>query len=128
MRLPYYPPKQLPTMLTPFERGLIAHLIADWLFQNDLMANNKTNLRHPAAWTHAAIQAATLTVALGWQTGLILGLIHLLVDTRYPLRCWQRVFRQTVNGPATLHVSIWGDQVIHIITIAMWIVLIPEYG
>lgn len=115
-------------MLTPFERGLIAHLIADWLLQNDWMANNKTNLRHPAAWTHATIQAVALAIALGWQAGLILGLIHLLVDTRYPLRYWQRVFRQTVDGPATLHVTIWGDQVIHIITIAMWIALTPKYG
>jgi len=33
-------------MLTPFERGLVAHLIADWIFQNDSLrvAKHKTNL------------------------------------------------------------------------------------
>lgn len=110
-------------LLTPFERGLIAHLIADWLLQNDWMANNKPNLMHPASWTHAGIQAAALAIALGWQAGLVLGLLHLLVDTRFPLHYWQRVFRQTRNGPATLHVAIWGDQVTHIILIAMWVAL-----
>lgn len=111
-------------MLTPFERGLIAHLIADWLLQNDWMANNKPNLKHPAAWLHAAIQAIALAIALGWQAGLVLGLIHLLVDTRCPLGYWQRVFKQTMDGPATLHVAIWGDQVTHIIMIAIWVALV----
>ncbi len=109
--------------LTPFERGLIAHLIADWLLQNDWMANHKMDLKHPAAWTHAAIQAVALGLALGWQAGLILGVVHLLVDTRFPLRYWQRVYRQTTDGPAALHVAIWGDQVIHIASIAVWIAI-----
>lgn len=110
-------------MFTPFERGLIAHLIADWLLQNDWMAKNKTSLRHPAAWTHAAIQTVALTLALGWQAGLVLGLIHLLVDTRLLLRYWQRVYKQTVDGPAALHVAIWSDQVIHIVCIAVWVAI-----
>jgi hypothetical protein len=108
-------------MLTPFERGLIAHLIADWLFQNDWMAKNKGNLRHPAAWTHASIQAIVLTIALGWQAGLVLGIVHLLVDTRIPIQFWQRFFRQTTEGPAALHVAIWTDQVIHLAAITVWV-------
>ena len=28
-------------MLTPFERGVVVNLIADWLLQNDWMARNK---------------------------------------------------------------------------------------
>lgn len=110
-------------LLTPFERGLIAHLIADWLLQNDWMANNKSDLRHPAAWAHAAIHAIALEVALGWQAGLVLGVLHLLVDTRYPMRFWQRVYKQTADGPVALHVSIWSDQVIHVVCIAGWIAL-----
>lgn len=112
-------------MLTLFERGLIAHLIADWLLQNDWMARNKVNLRHPAAWTHAGIQAVALSLALGWQAGLILGFVHMLVDTRIPLKWWQRSFKQTTEGPAALHVTIWGDQVLHIVTIAIWVALAP---
>ena len=52
-------------MLTGFERGFVAHLVADWLFQNDWIARNKISLRHPAAWIHAAIRALALGLALG---------------------------------------------------------------
>src|ERR1017187_8934241 len=62
--------------LTPFERGLVAHLVADWILQNDWMARNKMSLRHPDAWTHASIHAVCLGLALGWQAGLVLGFIH----------------------------------------------------
>ncbi|MFN8453711.1 MAG: DUF3307 domain-containing protein [Anaerolineae bacterium] len=96
-------------------------LIAGWLLQNDWMAKNKTSLRHPAAWAHAAIQGVALTLAFGWQAGLILGLAHLLVDTRVPLHCWQRFYRQTADGLAALHVVIRGDQVLHVVSIALWI-------
>jgi hypothetical protein len=111
-------------MLTPFERGFIAHLIADWLLQNDWMAKHKTSLTHPAAWTHAGIQAVALGLALGWQAGLILGIVHILVDTRLLLRCWQRVYKQTTEEPAGLHVSIWADQVVHLAAIAVWISIV----
>jgi len=108
-------------MLTPFERGLVAHLIADWLLQNDWMAKNKMNLKHPASWAHAAIHTIALGLALGWPAGLALGVVHLLIDTRLPLQQWQRIFRQTTEGPAALHLAIWADQVIHIACIATWI-------
>lgn len=111
-------------MLSPFERGLMAHLVADWLLQNDWMARHKSSLKHPASWTHAVIQAVALGLALGWQAGLILGIIHLFIDTRIPLQWWQRTFKQTIEGPAALHVAIWGDQVLHITTIAIWVALV----
>ena len=111
-------------MLTPFERGLIAHLIADWVLQNDWMARYKTSLKHPASWSHAAIHAIVLGLALGWQAGLVLGVIHLFIDTRIPLQWWQRTFKQTIEGPAALHVAIWGDQVLHITTIALWVAFV----
>jgi hypothetical protein len=110
-------------MLTPFERGFIAHLVADWLLQNDWMARNKASLRHPAAWTHAAINALLLTVALDWQAGLVLGAIHLFVDIRKPLDWWQKVFKQTTEGPMAATVRVWADQVIHIVAIAAWVVI-----
>lgn len=73
-------------MLTPFERGLVAHLIADWLLQNDWMARNKGDLRHQATWVHAGIHAVLLGLALGWLAGLVLGLLHVLIGTRIPFR------------------------------------------
>jgi len=115
-------------MLTPFELGLLAHLVADWLLQNDWIAKNKSNLKHPAAWVHAGIQAALLALALGWVAGLVLGGIHLLVDTRLPMRWWQRVFHQTTTGESAMHVAIWEDQVIHIVCIGLWVAFGPLGG
>jgi hypothetical protein len=108
-------------MLTPFERGLVASLVADWLLQNDWMARNKTSLRHPAAWVHTAIHALLLTLALGWQGGLVLAAVHLVVDTRVPLNWWQRVFRQTREGPVAPLLRIAADQVLHIAALALWL-------
>lgn len=115
-------------MLTPFERGLVVHLLGDWLFQNDWMARNKVSLRHPAAWVHAGIHMVLLTLALDWVSGLVLGVVHLLVDTRIPQKWWRRVFRQTTDGELGLHVLIWGDQVLHISSLALWLVLRPHLG
>lgn len=115
-------------MLTPFERGVVAHLVADWLFQNDWMARNKMNLKHPAIWVHTAIHAVLLGLALGWQGGLVLAGLHLLIDTRVPLSWWRRVFRQTTEGPAALATAMWTDQVVHIAAIAAWVALAPNFG
>ncbi|HET7089770.1 MAG TPA: DUF3307 domain-containing protein [Anaerolineae bacterium] len=110
-------------MLTPFERGFVAHLFADWLLQNDWMARNKISLRHPAAWVHGAIHALLLGLALGWPAGLALGIVHMLIDTRLPLSWWQRVYHQTGDGPYARHVAIWADQVLHIVFVAAWVAL-----
>jgi hypothetical protein len=110
-------------MLTPFEKGLVAHLIGDWLLQNGWMAKNKVRLTHPAAWIHLCIHTVLLWVALGWQAGIVLGLVHLFIDTRIPLNWWQRVFKHIGDTPTSLHVAIWSDQVLHITAIAAWVVL-----
>jgi hypothetical protein len=114
--------------MTPFENALVAHLVADWLLQNDWMARNKTSLLHPAAWVHAGIHGVWLGFILGWRGGLILGVLHMLVDTRVPQRWWGRVFGQTTTGPLGDHVMIWGDQVIHIGLIALWFHVAPLFG
>jgi ABC-type phosphate/phosphonate transport system permease subunit len=108
-------------VLTPFERGLVAHLVADWVLQTDWMARNKISLRHPAAWTHAAIQAACLGLALGWQAALVLGLIHLLIDTRVPVAWWMRVFKKCGRAPEAVWIAIWLDQTLHIGCLALWL-------
>jgi hypothetical protein len=115
-------------MLTPFERGVVVNLIADWLLQNDWMARNKQSLRHPAAWTHAAIHAVLLTLALNWRAGIVLGVVHLVVDTRRPLNWWQKVFRQTIDGPMAMTLKVWADQVLHIVAIALWVEISVRFG
>ncbi len=113
-------------MLTPFERGLMAHLVADWLLQNDWMAMNKTRLSHPAGWVHAGIHAICLGLALGPLAGAVLGAIHLLLDTRVPLEWWIRVFKKSDKVPEARLIAIWTDQVIHLATIAAWVALAPQ--
>jgi hypothetical protein len=109
--------------LTPFESGLVAHLVADWILQNDWMARNKTSLRHPAAWTHAGIHVACLGFALGWPAGLVLGFIHLLIDTRLPVTWWMRGFKKCDRAPEAGVIAIWLDQTLHIVCIAVWVML-----
>lgn len=112
--------------MTPFERGLVAHLVADWLLQNDWMARNKSCLCHPAAWLHSGIHAVLLSWALGWGPGLILAVAHLAVDSRLPLELWRHFFRQTTgDGYNGQTVAVWSDQVVHILLLAI-IVLIME--
>lgn len=108
-------------MLTLFERGLVAHLVADWLLQNDWMALNKTNLRHPAGWVHAAIHGLLLGLALGWAGGIVLGILHLLIDTGWPVNWWVRVFKKCDGAPQAALIRIATDQVIHVAAIAAWV-------
>jgi hypothetical protein len=114
--------------LSLFERAFVAHLTADWIFQNDWMAANKSSLKHPSAWIHAGIHALFLSIALGWIGGLVLGLLHALIDTRVPLNWWQHVFRQTREGYTADITRIMVDQSMHILSIALWIVLAGWLG
>ena len=113
-------------MLTPFERGLVAHLVADWLLQNDWMALNKTKLRHPAGWVHAGIHGVCLSLALGPLAGVVLAVVHLLLDTRAPLAWWIRVFKKCGQAPEARLIAIWTDQVVHIVIIAAWVAFAPR--
>ncbi len=112
--------------------GIIAHLAADWPLQNDWMAGNKANLKHPAAWVHSGIHVLFLSLIFGWAA-FALGLVHMLIDTRKPLQWWSRLMRQTKPGEHYLmlradegipiydmgtEVRIWTDQVFHILCIA----------
>ena len=106
--------------LTLFERGLVAHLIADWLLQNDWMALHKMNLRHPAGWAMPP-SMPSLGIALGWRGGLVLGILHLLIDTGRPVNWWVRVFKKCDGAPQAALIRIWTDQVLHISAIAAWI-------
>jgi hypothetical protein len=104
--------------------GLVAHLVADWLLQNDWMATNKAKradlgeipgdgltrapsrmhpytlwfVRHPAAYVHAGIHGLLLAVAFGWAAAP-LALAHLVIDTRAPVAWWSRLIRQTQPVP-----------------------------
>lgn len=107
--------------MTLFEQALVWHLVADWLFQNEWQANNKTNLLHPAAYVHSGIHLLGLLVIFPLWIALLIALTHLLIDTRKPLVWWRKLIRQTTDpaNPATIHVAFWGDQVVHILVLAL---------
>lgn len=103
--------------------GFVLHLIADWPLQNDWMANNKANLKHPAAYVHSGIHAVLLAFVFGWAA-ILLAIVHLLIDTRKPVVWWSKFIGQTqptntASYSIGLEVRFWTDQVFHIICIAV---------
>ena len=103
--------------------GIVLHLIADWIFQNEWMALHKGRLIHPAAWVHGGIHMLAMSLIFPVPVALAIGAIHMLVDTRKPVQWWQRVYGQTTSGDYAIHVAIWIDQVVHITTIAIFALL-----
>lgn len=100
--------------------GAVTHLVADWLLQNEWQAVNKVSLRHPAAWVHAGIHFVGLLLVFPAAWAALIAAFHLAIDTRRPLIWWRQVFRQTTDpsNPVSLHVALWGDQVLHLAVIA----------
>ena len=109
--------------LTRFETAFMLHLIADWLLQNEWMAVNKLRLSHPAAWVHGSIHAILLGLVFGWAGGITLGLLHMLVDTRLPVRWLIKHFKKCEKSPDLPILLIGCDQVIHLACLAGWMVL-----
>ena len=52
--------------------------------------------------------------------------LHLVVDTRVPLRWWQAVVKQTTAGPLAITTMVWADQVIHVVAIAVWVAFVAR--
>ena len=80
---------------------------------------------HPAAWVHSGIHGICLGLALGPMAGVVLGVVHILIDTRIPLVWWIRVFKKSEGSPLADTIAIWTDQVLHIAAIALWLWLVP---
>jgi hypothetical protein len=93
--------------------------VIDWLGQNHWMATYKSSLLHPASWVHSGLHFLGLLLVFPWWMAGIIAIIHLLIDTRVPLKWWRGFFRQTTEGDIALHVALWGDQVLHIFVIAL---------
>lgn len=110
-----------------FILGLIAHLIADWFFQNEWQSTHKPNLRHPAAWVHFGLHLACMAAVWPVLGALVVAVTHALIDTRKPLVWWRTFAGQTqwrVDQPAeknavAVHVAFWQDQAAHLIVLAV---------
>lgn len=99
-------------------KGILAHLTGDFLLQNDWMADNKGSLRHPAAWVHGGIHCLLLALFFPLPAAAGLALVHVLIDTRSPLRWWSRVYGKSMSDPLAAARGLWEDQVLHIVIIA----------
>lgn len=110
-----------------FILGLLAHLLADWFLQNDWQADNKSNLRHPAAWVHCALHAACLTTVWPIAAALIVAVSHALIDTRKPLVWWRtltgqkqwRLDHSAEKNAIAVHVAFWQDQAAHMLVLGI---------
>jgi hypothetical protein len=49
----------------------------------------------------------------------VLGVAHLLIDTRRPLHWWAAVMSQSAGGPLAGPIHIWRDQTLHIAALAV---------
>lgn len=100
--------------------GIVAHLVGDWLLQNEWMAVNKIKIRSVAGPVHALIHFLLLLLVWGLPVAaLTVAFLHWLIDLRFVLAWWRKTFRQTTEGDMGVHVAIWGDQVLHILVLAV---------
>ena len=115
-------PSQLQTTL--FIWSVFAHVVADWLFQTNWMARYKSNLRHPAGWVHGGIHTLCYLIFLPWHLALLVGIVHILIDTRVPLYWWMRVIKGVdTDSPHFKEIIIWMDQMLHVTVLAIVILV-----
>lgn len=115
----------LQTATELFVWAFVAHLAADWLFQTEWMVIHKVNLRHPAGYVHATVYALFMALVFPPLIALLIGVTHLLVDTRVPVRWWMRVVkRMGEDSPGTGAVEMGVDQVFHIMVIAFFALML----
>lgn len=103
--------------MTLFIYGLIAHLVGDWFLQNEWMALNKVNPKHPAGYVHAGIHTVGMLFVFPWPVALAIGIAHWFIDLRFALAAWRGLVHQTTEGPMAVHVALWQDQVAHIVVL-----------
>ena len=99
--------------------GVVVHLVVDWLFQNEWMAENKTSVTHPAGYVHAGLHGLAMLLVFPPLAALGLAVTHFVIDTRRPLEWWASVMTQPTTGPVALPIHIWRDQALHVGTIAV---------
>ena len=106
--------------------AVVIHLIVDWLLQNEWMAQNKTSLRHPAAYVHSGLHTLGMLLLFPWWLALGVGISHLFIDTRKPITWWIETVKQMPpSTPAYANIEIWLDQIFHLLMLVLAVLLIP---
>jgi len=88
------------------------HLIGDWLLQNEWMAVKQSSPVPSRAWLHGGVHGVLLGLIFGWAGGLVLAILHMIIDTRYPIRWWIKVFKKCGDSPDLPILLIGCDQVL----------------
>ncbi|MEX1247112.1 MAG: hypothetical protein WEA61_01400 [Anaerolineales bacterium] len=102
-----------------FIAGLIVHLVVDWFLQADWVSANKSSLRHPAAWVHSGLYVLGNLLVFSPLIAVLLGLSHMLLDTRVPLRWWRRLLQQDPQGEDGRLFRMLQDQAAHTLIIGL---------
>lgn len=100
-----------------FIAGFVAHLVADWFLQNAWMSDNKTSLKHPAAWVHSGIHFVAFLFVFPVWAAFALFVTHILIDTRKPLQWWRLLVKQNAPPAVFPAFAMWQDQAAHILCI-----------
>ena len=113
--------------MTIFTWLLIAHLVGDWMLQNDWMAQYKQKkLLNSAIAVHCLLYTATILVSLWLATpnqavplplfafGAVIFLSHWLIDAANLAGHWSHLFQQS----NVCFVRIMVDQTMHLVVLA----------
>lgn len=103
----FFPVFQTPTEL--FVWAFVAHLAADWLFQTEWMVIHKVNLRYPAGYVHTAIYVLFMALVFPLPITALIGVTHLLVETRVLVRWWMRVVKRVAVAALALPQWRWAS-------------------
>jgi hypothetical protein len=114
--------------MTIFESLLLAHLVGDWLLQNEWQAIQKGK-KWQALISHVLVYhivvLAVLVVRFGaydlrvYITVAILAVTHTLLDMRRSVEWYIRTFRLSASNPPELWLVIVVDQSIHLILLGL---------
>ena len=114
--------------MTLFETLFVAHILGDWLFQTEWMAENK-NKKISAMIVHLIIYHIFILAALRWKIGfedlsiyfvlLIMIAVHTLLDLRWTVETLIKALRINVKREPDKWLNIAIDQALHIILLAV---------
>jgi hypothetical protein len=112
--------------------AIIGHLVGDYIFQSDWMAENKKNaslpaLIHSAIWTACVI----LFTGWGWIPFLVLMAFHFVQDRTVFIRKWMTLLGQDhfATGPYAPWSMVIVDNTFHLLQIwLVWKFIAPITG
>jgi succinate dehydrogenase/fumarate reductase cytochrome b subunit len=84
-----------------------------------------TGCSKPSGWRFtnliydSAIHTVGLLLVFPWPVALLIGISHLLIDTRKPLIWWLRFVKRMPRSSNHQNIEVWVDQVMHITVLAL---------